>query len=99
MELLNVIVVATVAAVVLVPLAREYVDFRADGLTRPASIGTTLLLLPALAVGFALALPLAAEPAAQWAVTVVVTVALYSFATRVILARASSAVTAPSRRI
>jgi hypothetical protein len=97
-EPINLIVVATVGAVVLVPLAREYVDFRSDGLTRPASLATTLLLLPALVIGLALALPLAAQPLVQWTVTVVVTVALYSFATRAILARASAVVTAPSRR-
>jgi hypothetical protein len=94
----NLLVLATLAAVVLVPLAREYVDFRAAGLARSAALSTTLLLLPALAIGLALALPLAATPAAQWALIVIVTVALYSAATRAILARASSALTAPSRR-
>jgi hypothetical protein len=89
---------AGLAAVVLLPLAREYADFRTAGLARTAAMSTTLLLLPALAVGLAVALPLAARPAAQWALTVVVTVALYSVATRAILARASSAATAPSRR-
>jgi hypothetical protein len=97
-ELVNLLVLATLAAVVLVPLAREYADFRAAGLTRSGAVSTTLLLLPALAVGLALALPLAATPAAQWALIVVVTIALYSAATRAILARASSAATAPSRR-
>jgi hypothetical protein len=91
-------VVAIVAAVVVLPLAREYQDFRATGFRRAAALGATLLLLPALAVGITLALPLGAEPAAQWAVTVVLTVGLYSAATRAILARASSAATAPSRR-
>jgi hypothetical protein len=91
-------VVAVVAAVVVLPLAREYKDFRATGFTVSAAVGTTLLLLPALAIGIALAIPLGAEPAVQWAVTVVSTVALYSAATRAILARASSAATAPSRR-
>lgn len=89
---------AGLAAVVLFPLAREYQDFRATGFSRGASLSTTLLVLPALAVGIALALPFGGEPAAQWAVTVVSTVALYSAATRAILARASSAATAPSRR-
>lgn len=98
MGLLNLIVVVIVAAVVLAPLTREYIDFRADGLTRSASLGTTLLLLPALGVGMSVALPLAARPAAQWATMVVVTVTVYSLATRAILARASSAAAAPSRR-
>jgi hypothetical protein len=98
MELGSLLLLAGLAAVVLLPLAREYADFRMAGLARTAAMSTTLLLLPALAVGLAVALPLAARPAAQWALTVVVTVALYSAATRAILARASSAATAPSRR-
>jgi hypothetical protein len=97
-ELADLFVVGIVAAVVVLPLAREYQDFRAAGFARTAALSTTLLLLPALAVGIALAIPLGAEPAVQWAVTVVSTVALYSAATRAILARASSAATAPSRR-
>ena len=97
-EHVNLLVLGTLGAVVLIPLAREYVDFRAAGLARTAAVSTTLLLLPALAVGLALALPLAARPAAQWALIVVVTVALYSAAARAILVRASSAATAPSRR-
>jgi hypothetical protein len=97
-ELADIFVVGFLAAVVVLPLAREYQDFRATGLTRGAALSTTLLLLPSLTVGIALALPLRAEPAAQWAATVVLTVALYSAATRAILARASSAATAPSRR-
>ena len=95
---MNLLVLVTLGAVVLFPLAREYVDFRAAGLARTAAVCTTLLLLPALVVGLALALPLAARPTAQWALIVVVTVALYSAATRAILVRASSAATAPSRR-
>jgi predicted PurR-regulated permease PerM len=98
MELADLFVVGIVAAVVVFPLAREYQDFRAVGFTRGAALSTTLLLLPALAVGIALALPLGAEPVAQWTMTVVSTVAFYSAATRAILARASSAATAPSRR-
>ena len=95
---MNLLVLGTLGAVVLLPLAREYVDFRAAGLARSAAVSTTLLLLPAFVVGLALALPLAATPAAQWTTIVIVTVALYSAATRAILARASSAATAPSRR-
>lgn len=98
MELGSLLLLAGLAAVVLLPLAREYADLRTTGLARAGALGTMLLLLPALAVGLALALPLGGEPAAQWAVTVVSTVALYSAATRAIFARASSAATAPSRR-
>lgn len=96
---MNVLLLASIGAVVLVPLAREYADLRTVGLARVSALGTIALLLPALAVALALTLPLAARPDLQWALTVIVTVALYSAATRAILARASSAATAPSRRI
>jgi hypothetical protein len=94
----SLLLVGGIGAVVLLPLAREYRDFRGVGLTRGAALAVVLLLVPALGVGLALALPLAAHPAAQWAATVIVTVAAYSTATRAILARASAAATAPSRR-
>jgi uncharacterized membrane-anchored protein len=94
----NLLLLGSLAAVVLVPLAREYVDLRAHGLARASAVGTVALILPALSVALALALPLADRPAAQWAATVIVAIALYSAATRAILARASSAATAPSRR-
>jgi uncharacterized membrane-anchored protein len=94
----NLLLLATLAAVVLVPLAREYADLRAAGLARVSALGVVSLVIPALGVGLALTLPLAGRPEAQWAVTVILTVALYSAATRPILARASSAATAPSRR-
>jgi hypothetical protein len=97
-ELGDILAVSVVLAVVVLPLAREYQDFRAAGFSPSAAMSMTGLLLPALAVGIALALPFGAEPAAQWAVIVVSTIALYSAATRAILARASSAGTAPSRR-
>ena len=95
---MNLLLLAILSAVVLVPLAREYADLRAIGLARVSAVGTLSLLIPALGVGLALTLPLAARPELQWGVTVIVTVALYSAATRAILARASSASTAPSRR-
>jgi hypothetical protein len=95
---MNLLLLATLGAIVLVPLAREYTDLRVVGLARVSALGTLSLLLPALGVGLALTLPFAARPELQWAVTVIVTVALYSAATRAILARASSAATAPSRR-
>jgi uncharacterized membrane-anchored protein len=94
----NVLLLGSLGAVVLVPLAREYADLRAVGLARVSALGTISLLFPALGVGLALTLPFAARPGVQWALTVMVTVALYSAATRAILARASSAATAPSRR-
>jgi uncharacterized membrane-anchored protein len=88
------------AAVVVAPLAREYADLRNTfGLSRTAAFGTTVLVVPAFAVGSTLALPLADRPAAQWLVAVAATLVLYSLATRAIVARASAAETAPSRRI
>ena len=95
---MNLLLLATLAAVVLGPLAREYADLRAAGLARAGALGVVSLVVPALGVGLALTLPLAGRPEAQWAATVILTVALYSAATRPILARASSAATAPSRR-
>jgi hypothetical protein len=94
----NLLLIATLAAVVLVPLAREYADLRTVGLPRGSALGVVSLLVPALAVGLAVTMPFAARPSVQWAAAVIVTVALYSAAARAILARASAAATAPSRR-
>jgi uncharacterized membrane-anchored protein len=72
-----------VGAIVIVPLAREYADFRrAWGLGRTAAFGLTALVVPAVAVGLAVALPLVDRPWAQWAVTVAVALAVYSAAVR-----------------
>ena len=95
---MNLLLLSTLGAVVLFPLAREYADLRTTGIPRAGALGVIALLFPAFAVSLTLALPFADRPALQWAVTVIVTVALYSAATRAILARASSAATAPSRR-
>lgn len=73
---------AIVVAAIVVPLAREYCEFHREwGLGRLGALLTSLMLFPALGVGSALALPLAATPALQWTVTVVVTVGVYSVAT------------------
>lgn len=78
-------VFAAIGAVVLVPLVREYAEFRRDwGLGRAGALATTALVLPSLAVGFALALPLAERPGIQWLVTVVATLAVYSAAVRAV---------------
>ena len=70
-----------VAAVVLVPLGREYADFRRTwGLTRVASAATTLLVLPALGAGLALAYRVGGSYELQWVTAVVVTLAVYSVA-------------------
>jgi hypothetical protein len=71
-----------VALAVLVPLVREYAEFRRDwGLGRMAAAGTAMTLFPSLALGLALAMPLADRPVLQWTATVVATIALYSLAT------------------
>ena len=86
------------AAVVLVPLGREYADLRRSyALSRLGALATTALVLPAFAVSLALALPLANFPVAQWLGTVATTFLVYSFATRAIVASAAAAGTAPSR--
>jgi hypothetical protein len=64
---------------VLVPLLKEYADLRRSwGLGRLSALGTTLLVLPSIGVGFALALPLASRPGFQWATTVLVGLLVYS---------------------
>ena len=92
------IAVAVVAALVLAPLSAEYLDLRrAHMFSCGAAFAVTALVFPALAVGIAAALPLAAYPLVQWCATVAVTVLLYSGATRAILANVSALDTAPSR--
>ena len=74
-----------IGAVVLVPLAREYADFRRSwGLGRAGAFGTTALVLPAFAFSFALSLPLASQPALQWAAIVGATLLMYSLAVRAV---------------
>lgn len=92
MELANLIVVAPLAAAVFLPLAREYAEFRREwGLGPVASLLTTLLVLPALAIGLAVSLPLSQEPVLQWTTTVVVTVLTYSIAVSALRSAAASA--------
>jgi hypothetical protein len=79
MELGTLAVLGLIGAVVLLPLWLEYGDLRrSSGLGRSAALGTTLFVLPALAVGIAAGLPLAAMPALQWTVAVAVTLLVYS---------------------
>jgi len=95
----TVVVLVILATVVLAPLMREYTDLRrSHGLSRIAAFGTTALVLPAFAMATVMSLPLAPHPAAHWTATVVVTMLAYSVATRAIVASASRAETAPSRR-
>jgi hypothetical protein len=77
--------ILAVAGLVLVPLFREYADFRrAWGLGRAAAVGVTGLVVPAVAIGVVVALPLAAWPYAQWGVTIAVSLAAYSLAVRAV---------------
>jgi hypothetical protein len=77
--------ILAVAAFVVVPLLREYADFRrAWGLGRLTSLGVTGLILPATAMGLAVALPFAAWPLVQWGVTVAAALAAYSLAVRAV---------------
>jgi hypothetical protein len=89
---------AVLAAIVLVPLGREYADLRRSfGLSKVGAFATTALVLPAFAVATVMAQPLATHPSAQWCVIVLGTFSIYSLATRAIVASVSSAETAPSR--
>jgi hypothetical protein len=91
-------VLVVVGLVVMAPLGREYLDLRRSwGFGRLAALGTTLLVLPAMGVGFALSLPLASEPALQWATTVVAALLAYSLFAAVVRSSAEPA-QARSRR-
>lgn len=82
---MGVVAIVGVLGVVLVPLVREYVDFRRVwGLGPVGALATTLLVLPATGVGLAAAAPLAAWPFLQWGVTVVAGLAAYSLAVRAV---------------
>jgi hypothetical protein len=79
-----------VAALVVVPLAREYADLRrAWGIGWLAALGVTALVVPAVAVGLAIALPFASWPFVQWGVTVAAALAAYSLAVRAVAAARS----------
>lgn len=82
---MGIVGILAVAGLVLVPLAREYADFRrAWGLGRAAALGVTGIVLPAVALGIAAAAPLGQWPYAQWGVTVAVALAAYSLAVRTV---------------
>ena len=77
--------ILAVAALVVVPLFREYADFRRTwGLGRLTALGVTGLILPATTIGLAVALPFAAWPLVQWGVTVAAALAAYSLAVRAV---------------
>ena len=82
---MNAVGILLVAGLVLVPLAREYADFRRSwGLGRAAALGITGLVVPAVGIGIAAAAPLAAWPYAQWGVTVAAALLVYSLAVRAV---------------
>lgn len=92
MDMAAELMLLALAAVVLAPLGREYVDLRRSwGLGRLAALGTTLLVLPALGIGFALALPLSSRPALQWTATVIVALLVYSLGAAAVRASAHPA--------
>jgi uncharacterized membrane-anchored protein len=77
--------ILVVAAIVVVPLVREYADFRrAWGLGRLSALGVTGLVVPAIAIGLAVALPFSQWPFVQWGVTVGAALAAYSLAVRAV---------------
>lgn len=74
-----------IAGLVLVPLAREYADFRRSwGLGRAAALGVTGLVVPAVGIGIVAAAPLVAWPYVQWGVTVAAALLVYSLAVRAV---------------
>jgi hypothetical protein len=82
---MGVAAIVGVLAVVLVPLVREYADFRRSwGLGPLTALGLTLLVFPAVGLGVALAAPLAERPFLQWGVTVATGLAVYSLAVRAV---------------
>jgi ABC-type Fe3+ transport system permease subunit len=85
--------ILAVVALIVVPLFREYADFRrAWGLGPLGALGLTALVVPAVAIGVGVALPFAAWPFVQWGVTIATALAAYSLAVR-----AAEAALAPER--
>jgi hypothetical protein len=81
----GVVGILALAGLVLVPLVREYADFRRSrGLGRGSAALTTLLVVPSVGVGVAVALPVQGWPYAQWGVTVAAALAVYSLAVRAV---------------
>ncbi len=84
---MGIVGILALAALVIVPLLREYADFRrARGLGRLAALGVTGLVIPSVGVGLVAALPLVSWPFVQWGVTIAVALAVYSLAVRAIVA-------------
>jgi len=81
---MGILALSALAAVVVVPLAREYADFRRSGLGRTAALGLTAVVLPAVGVGIVVATPLAEWPLLQWGATVAAALGVYSLAVRAV---------------
>ncbi len=82
---MGIVGILAVVALVVVPLIREYADFRrAWGLGRLSALGVTGLVAPAVVIGIAVALPFAQWPFVQWGVTVAAALAAYSLAVRAV---------------
>jgi hypothetical protein len=95
---LEIVILSLVGLALLAPLAREYADLRrSSGLSRATALGTTMLVLPAIGIGFAVGLPLTSRPALQWIVTVLAALLVYSAAVAGVRSAASPA-EARSRR-
>jgi hypothetical protein len=95
----SMVAIALLASLILIPLAREYIDLRTRfGLSRGVALATTSLVFPAFAAATMLASPLAAHPVVQWTTIVATTLVVYSLAARAIASSAFAVGTAPSRR-
>ena len=82
---MGIVGILAVVALVVVPLFREYADFRRTwGLGRLSALGVTGLVVPAVAIGLAVALPFSQWPFVQWGVTVAAALAAYSLAVRAV---------------
>jgi ABC-type molybdate transport system permease subunit len=95
---IEIAVLSLVGVAVLAPLGHEYADLRRSwGFGRLSAFGTTLLVVPAIGIGFALALPLSSRPALQWTTTVLAALLVYSASAAAVRSAASPA-EARSRR-
>ncbi|HEX2111448.1 MAG TPA: hypothetical protein VHF67_07830 [Gaiellaceae bacterium] len=98
MTALNAAPLGIVAFAVVLPLAREYAEFRRDWrLGRLGAALAALTLFPAVGVGLALSLPLAGTPLLRWAATIILTIVAYSAVTAAL--RPALATEAPRRSL
>ena len=82
---MGIVGILALVALVVVPLVREYADFRRSwGLGRLSALGLTSLVVPAVALGLVVALPFGPWPFVQWGVTVAAALAVYSLGVRAV---------------